>query len=196
MNESKSSNKGVFVIISVLCVAVIALTIAYAALSSTLRINFGNVTQSEQTWSVAFVGSEVDGVPTGTSNVGLTCGKASISSDQVTVANTTISKPGDKCVYSLSIQNNGSINANLATITNVKPSGITCTESGASMVCGNITYKLATDATGSTLLTTNTALNASASLGVYLVVEYTGADVSSSSEVQNGAGFTLLYNQA
>lgn len=196
MNESKNNNKGVFIIISTLCVAVIALTIAYAALSSTLRINFGNITQSEQSWSVAFIGSEVDGVASGSSQTGLTCGKASISADQVTVSNTTISKPGDKCVYSLSIKNNGSINAVLQTISNVKPSGITCTESVASMVCGNITYKLATDSNGSTLLSNNTALNASDTLSVYLVVEYTGVNVSSSSEVQNGAGFSLLYNQA
>lgn len=195
MNDSKN-NKGIYFIIGTLCVAVIALSVAYAALSSTLKINFGNVTQSEQSWNVAFVGSEVDGVPTGSSQTGLTCGKATIGSDTVSVASTTISKPGDKCVYSLSIKNNGTINANLATITNKKPTSVTCTESGASMVCGNITYKLTTDAAGTTLLTTNSTLNANNTLPVYLIVEYTGTDVSNSAEVQNGAGFELLYNQA
>ena len=196
MNENNKNGKGLYLVIGTLCVAVVALSIAYAALSTTLRINFGNVTQSEQSWSVGFLGTEATGTATGTSNQGLTCGKATITSDNVSIANTTISKPGDKCVYELTIKNNGSINANLATITPVQPSSTSCTNNGASMVCGNITYKLTTESAGTTLLTTNRTLNADDELKVYLTAEYTGTDVSNSSEVQSGAGFTLIYNQA
>lgn len=194
--NNKTNNKGVFFVIGCLCVAVVALSIAYAALSTTLNINFGNVTQSQQSWSVGFLGSTATGTATGTSQTGLTCGDATITSDSVSIANTSISKPGDKCVYQFTIKNNGTINANLQTITPVTPSGLSCTSNGASMVCGNITYKLSTDNAGATLLTSNTGLNSNDTLDVYLTAEYTGLEVSNSPEVQTGAGFTLIYNQA
>ena len=194
MNEKNS--KGVYVVIIILCVIVVSLAIAYAALSTTLNINFGNVTQSEQSWSVGFLGSEVNGNSSGSSTTGLSCGKATITPNSVSVANTIISKPGDKCVYELTIKNNGSISANLATITPVSPSGISCTNNGSSLTCGNISYKLSTDNLGQTLLTTNRVLNSTDTLTIYLTAEYVGTDVSNSAEVQSGAGFTLVYNQA
>lgn len=195
MNERKS-NKSLYVIVLILCVAVAGLSIAYAALSTTLRINFGTVTQTQQSWNVAFLGSSATGTPTGTSNTGLSCGTATITPEQVTVAATELSKPGDKCVYELTIKNSGTINANLANITPVSPESVSCTNSGASLVCGNITYKLTTDNAGETLLTTNRALGPNDTETVYLTAEFTGDAAVSTAVVQTGAGFTLLYNQA
>ena len=194
--ENNKSNKGLYFVLGVLCIAVVSLSIAYASLSQTLNINFGNLTQSTQSWDVGFIPGTVTGTATGTSTTGLICGDATVTKDTVSVANSTISKPGDKCKYQLTIKNNGSINATLATITNIKPQSTTCTESGASMVCGNITYKLATDSNSQTLLAPNVALNSDQQITVYLTAEYTGATVQENQAVQTGAGFTLVYNQA
>ena len=64
------------------------------------------------------------------------------------------------------------------------------------MVCGNITYKLTTDSTGNTLLTTGgTLAKTSGTQNIYLVIKYTGTELVSSDVSQNNGGFTLVYNQ-
>lgn len=191
-------HKNAYLSIAALVVAVIGLSVAYAALSATLNVNFGNVSQSAMTWNVGFQTGNVTGTASGTSTTGLTCGTATVTADTATIGNTTLSKPGDTCTYALTIQNTGSIDANLATITPTTPTGITCSPAtGGNMVCGNMTYKLTTDAAGSTILTNNRVLSANTgTLPVYLVVSYTGGDVNDSAVTQAGAAFTLVYNQA
>lgn len=190
--------KNIYLSIVALVVAVIGLSVAYAALSTTLNISFGNVNQSAMTWNVGFQTGTVTGTASGTSATGRSCGSATVTADTVTVADTTLSKPGDTCTYALTIKNTGSIAANLATITPKAPTSVTCgTATGGKMVCGNITYKLTTDAAGNTILTTNKTLAASTgTLPVYLVVSYTGADVNATEVTQSSAAFTLIYNQA
>ena len=63
------------------------------------------------------------------------------------------------------------------------------------MVCGNITYKLVTDISSGKLLTSNLVLKTSEYLNFYLVVEFTGNNNSNNLELQNGAGFSLVYTQ-
>lgn len=196
---NNKSKKGTFIIVGVLLVAVAGLSIAFAALSTTLNINFGTVTQTQQTWNVHFKSiSNLAATEQKTSSTGFSCGKASTSNDlkTVTVTDTQLSKPDDKCTWALQIQNEGSITAKLGTITAVKPSGKTCTTNGASMVCGNVTYKLTTDAAGSSVLTANSTINAGSTLNVYLVAMYNDPNLNdSAADTQSSAGFTLQYNQ-
>ena len=64
------------------------------------------------------------------------------------------------------------------------------------MVCENTTYKLTTDAAGQSLLGTNNTLAAtSGTLGVYLIIEYTGESTGGSDTNQTNGGFTLTYTQ-
>ncbi len=195
-NENKVKNREVYVILSVLCVAVVILAVAYAALSSTLEINFGTVSQNVQSWNVGFIPGTATATSKGTSTTGLVCGSATVTTDTVTVADSSISKPGDSCTYKLTVKNSGSINAKLSTITPVDPASTSCTKDGASMVCGNITYKLTTDDVGTTLLTANASLETAKSQTVYLSATYTGTGLQSEAVTQSGAGFTLVYNQA
>ena len=179
-------------------VLVVGIGIAYAALSTTLTITFGNVTQTALNWNVGFQGTTISGTPGGTSSTGRSCGTATVAQDtlSVTVADTTLSKPNDSCTYTLTVKNSGNIPAKLDNITPTAPSGITCgTISGGNMVCGNITYKLASNSDGSTILPTNTTLAASETQTVYLVVKYTGTTTNSSSVTHTGATFTLNYIQ-
>ena len=96
-----NKNKSMIAIIAILVIALITLSIAFAALSATLNINFGNVNQTAQTWNVQFKDSTASVTATegGTSATGRSCGTASVSATQVTVANTELSKPGDKCTW-------------------------------------------------------------------------------------------------
>ena len=53
MNKRKKNKRG-YIIIAILVVFVVALSIAYAAMSTTLKINYGNVVLSQQSWNVGF----------------------------------------------------------------------------------------------------------------------------------------------
>lgn len=194
----KNERKSLFVIVTILTVAVLGLSIAYAALSTTLTARFASVGTDSLKWEVGFVEGTVAPTSSGSSDVGRACGNASVTKSNVTVDETTLSKPGDTCTYALTIKNTGTIDANLASINPTQPTGATCSvASGAQMVCGNYTYKITTDSARETLLTPNKMLaKESGTLPVYLSVSYTGSELDSSSVSLAGATFTLTYNQA
>ena len=194
-----NERKRLYVIMCALAVAVVALSIAYAALSATLNIGVSSVQQTPQTWNVAFEAGTVNGTAAGTSAVGRSCGTATVNATTASIAATELSKPGDKCTYALTIKNTGSINATLASITPTQPTGtgVSCsTASGAQMVCGNITYTLASNTSGSLLPTGGTLAASTGTLPVYLIAEFTGETLPGAEIVQSNAGFTLVYNQA
>ena len=193
---SKRHHKTFLVSAGVVLVLLLAITVVYAALSTTLNITINRVSQNAISWNVAFSTGSVTPTVGGTGDAGRSCGTATVDATTVTVANTTLSKPDDSCTYQLTINNTGSIDARLGTITPVHPSSTSCTDSGASMVCGNITYKLATNSTGTTLLATNSTIaKTTGTQTVYLIIKYTGATTSNTATTQSSGGFTLVYNQ-
>ena len=194
MRSRKNTKKLLIIMVFML----FGISIAYALLNASLTVTVNKVTQSAMTWKVQFdtSGSPVAGTAGGTSGTGRTCGAATVTANAVTIADTTLSKPNDSCKWTLTIKNTGSIDAKLKTITLTEPSGITCTKTGASMVCGNITYKLTTDTGGNTVLTTGgTLAKTSGTLTVYLHAIYTGTSVNSAAVTHTGAKFTVLYEQ-
>ena len=195
--KTKISKEKVSIVVLLLVVAVFGISVVYAALSSTLSVTTGTVTQSTLSWSVGFNPGTVTGTAGGTSATGRSCGNATVTATTVTVADTTLSKPDDSCTYALVIKNTGGIDATLSNITAVSPTSVSCTNSGASMVCGNITYKLTTDPAGQTLLATGgTLAKTSGTRTIYLVVKFTGSSMVSSAITHNNGGFTLVYSQA
>ena len=197
--NTKRDNKKTYVLLGVLVATVCGLAIAYAALSANLDVQFGTVTQNIQSWNVAFdtTTSPVTATVGGTSATGRVCGTATVTADTVTVGNTQLSKPGDKCTWPLKINNTGTIVASLGNIVATKPIGSCDISTPGVMVCGKITYKLTTDAAGSTALTTGTTINGSNSLNVYLSAEYTGTMLTTGEAVvQSSAAFRLVFDQA
>lgn len=198
--SKKSKNENLYVIIAILVIVVVGLSVAYAALSATLNITINKVTQNPITWDVHFKSETVTGqVPTSvTSTTGYECGSATAEGQTVSVANSKLSKPGDRCYWPLTIQNAGGITAKLGSIGVTDPTGLTCTgktENQPVMVCGKITYKITTDANGNTLLATNSTIAANGQQIVYLQAIYNSDTVSSVEESQTGAKFSLVYNQ-
>ncbi len=192
----KLKSKELKFLLLVAAIFVVGTGIAFAALSATLTMTFGKITQNSLSWDIAFQGSSATPTVGGTSDTGRSCGTATITATSVTVADTTLSKPGDKCTYELTVKNNGTVNAKLSTITPTAPTSTACgTLSGGNMVCGNITYKLTTDSTGNTVLPADTTLNAGASQTMYLVISYNSNALPGSAITQSGAKFSLVYDQ-
>jgi len=195
-NSKKISRENLFATVLLMIVVIVGISVAYAALSSTLRVSTESVSSNTLTWNVGFNPGTVNAVSGGSSNAGRVCGAATVTASSVTIADTTLSKPEDSCTYALTVKNTGSIDATLHTITPAAPTSTSCTNSGASMVCGNITYKLTTDSAGTTLLTPGgTLAKTNGTSTIYMVVKYTGTDVSETEQSQENGGFTLIYNQ-
>lgn len=194
MENNTTQKGGSLLLTAFLCSIILGLSIAYAALSATLNVTVGKITQNSLSWNVGFQTGSVTGTAYGAT--GLVCGTATVTANTVSIANSTLTTLHDKCTYPLTIQNTGTVGATLGNIAQLTPSGVSCTGSGATMVCGNITYKLATNQAGSTLLTTNLDLAAqTGTQPVYFIAEYTGETTGGEASVQQNVGFTLTYNQ-
>jgi len=194
MNKDR---KSMYVSILALLVAVTGVSLAYAALSTSLNVRFGTVTQSAFNWDIKLAKGTVPGVSTGTSTT--TCGNATVTDNSVTVDAIKLSKPGDKCNYLLTVQNKGDVDANLASITSTSPDGVACNSTTeGKLVCGNVVYSLANDSAGTNLLTSGgqKVAKTNGTSDFYLVVSYNvNAEVLNEEVSHTGAGFTLVYGQ-
>ena len=86
------------VMLSAMLVLLVGLSIAYAALSTTLNVTVSSVgSQGGMSWNVGFTGSSATPTVLGTSATGRSCGTATITTTAVTIADTTLSKPDDSC---------------------------------------------------------------------------------------------------
>ena len=196
-NNMKDKNK-YRVIVFVLVSVIMLMSVVYATLSTTLNHTFGTVNSPAQTWEVRFTNRTIGPTESGTytSTIGRSCASGETQDNTFTATAITLSKPGDKCVWRATIKNNGSLNAKLTQINATKPTSATCTISGASMVCGVITFKITTDSAGNTLLPVNTTtINAGSTLDVYVTAIYTGTDLSSSAVTYSNAKFQLVFTQ-
>ena len=198
------NNKSLYLIVGILIISLITLSIAFAALSATLSINFGNVNQSVQTWNVAFTGTSVSGTASGSaSTTGRSCGNASIESNKVTVGDTQLSKPGDQCQWKLTVKNNGTIGAKLTSIGADYGSNTGCVLGGSNnqrttVTCGNIIYTLTSDSNATTALPINTSLSSTNTQDVYVTAKFADNGTLNNGNqtiVQSGVSFTLNYTQ-
>lgn len=175
-----------------LLVAVVGLSVAYAALSTSLSIS-GSATVNSATWQVEFLEGEWDDPVGSAVTSGPEFGVTSITNIGVTLV-----KPGDKVVYRFKVKNKGSIPAKLSANTAIGT--ISCTGGAntteASNTCANISYTL-TYGDGK-VPTAGDTLAASAEKDLILTIEFksTATAVPSSAVTVNGISATLEYVQA
>lgn len=183
-----------------LLIAVVGLTVGYAAYSSTLTIN-GTANVDPASWKVNF------GYKTGDSLTGTIKGHAT-ETTAPTLADTTISgfdvtlkAPGDSVTYNFLIKNSGTLNAKLAnftmgTLTCAPNASGSISQEAATKLCGELKYTL-TYADGSTI-TTDTPLDAGDSKELVLKLEWPSAStLSVSDDVKVTIGTTtFVYQQA
>ncbi len=203
----KSRENNLMITLSILVVLVVGITVVYAALSTSLQVTTSNVTQNVASWNVGFETGTVKGTATnygGSSATSVSCGNATITSNSISVGEVKLTKPGDICKWNVVIKNTGTIPAKLTSINFEKPSSTVCSDDGntARVACGNIVYKLDTP-TG-----TKATLRSTDSLSIGDILEpggsitfvldsfiSTGGNISSTTVIQVGAGFTLVWSQ-
>lgn len=179
-----------------LCLSFVALGVGYSALQSTLMVNTNRVIQNALTWNVGFQSETVTGVATGSDTSYMQCGTVTSNASQVSGVRAILSDKNDKCAYTLHIVNSGGIGAKITSISTTNPDGVTCSTTGSTMVCGNITYKIRkTSASSSTLLAVNDTFAAGSTTAVYLTIEYTGSTAASDDFEQNNFGYTIVFGQ-
>ena len=174
----REKQKKNLMMLGIVALSILAISIGYAALSSTLNISFNKVTQNVITFGPVFSGaanSTISPTAGGTSDTGRSCGNAVISSDRktITVADTVLSKPDDICTWTVVVKNEADITAKFTSVTAAAPSSTTCTNTNNNMEmkCGNITYYLATNAAGTSFYALNSTLAKNATQTFYLIVK-------------------------
>lgn len=192
------NNKGFKVLaIVALCVAVAGLSVAYAALSETLNITgTAKVGSVASNWNVHFN----DGTCTKTG--GATAGTLTAAGTQATLSQSTFTAPGDSVTCTFDVQNEGTINAKVSSITIPEASTFTYTGSGDSkdadetLVKGNMEYTLTYD-DGSAIAASDT-LNAGESKTLKLTLTYKSSATALPVADVNITNITstLVYEQA
>ena len=135
MNHREKKRKLVITTLSVICIAVLSLTIAYAALSEMLTIS-GSGTVTSANWDISIANSKTY---TNKKVGGATYTTPVVNGTTVTYT-VDLTRPGDSVTLYFDVKNNGDINGELSSITTATP---TCTsETGnaadASLVCDNL----------------------------------------------------------
>lgn len=187
-----------------LLVAVLGLTVAFAALSQTLTIN-GSATVNAASWDVHFENLSEATIGGGAEVVT----KPTITEDGTSIQTfkVKLTKPLDSVIYTFDVKNAGSINARLTGIT--KAATPTCTGSGdsattdAEKVCSGLTYKLtyaAGDHMGEEVSTSNSDLAAGASAKLQLELSFdiesnTAVNIAKNDVEISGLDIALTYGQ-
>ncbi len=166
-----------------ICVAVVALSIGYAALSQTLNIN-GTTTLKGSTWDVHF---ENLTKPT-TENSGLV-GKATETSSSLSTTTLTftanLTLPGDSITYLWDVKNAGTIDAKLAS----DPVLDGLTEAQAKKANYTFTYS------DGTAIKADDTLNSGETKTVKLVIDLASDATVSATSVNLNLSTTLTYIQ-
>ena len=112
--------------VAALLVAVLGLTVAFAALSQTLTIN-GSATVNTASWDIHFKNLST---PTLTGGAAVTTAPA-IDTKGTTIGDYALklTKPGDSVTYTFDVENKGTINAKISEL--VKAAKPTCTGTGS-----------------------------------------------------------------
>ncbi len=176
----------------------LAVGIGYSALSTNLYVSTNRVNVNALTWNVGFQSETVSGVASATNSDTsyMQCGTVTSNASQVTGVRAILSDVGDKCSYTLHIVNSGGIGAKITSISTTSPEGYSCTTTGSTMVCGNITYKLRyTSSSSNSLLAVNNTFGIGTTTAVYLTIEYSGSTAAADDFEQNNFGYTIVFGQ-
>ena len=198
-----------------LCVAVAGLSVAYAALSQTLKINSTAKTGSlDASWNVRLDTTNAECKVVGTQKSDKTnAGSITVepSGLTATVENVVLGAPGDKVQCTFTAKNTGDMDATLASVTyeGATPEGaisaVTGTEGDTKvadegLVKSDVTYTLSTDEEGASKvqLTPNTTLaKTSGTQQYYITFEYkdTAVNMPASPVTIGPISHTFTYNQ-
>ena len=135
MNHREKKRKLIITTLSIICIAVLSLTIAYAALSETLTISgSGTVTATDWDISLAKTTSYTNKVTGGATYT------EPVINDTTVSYSVNLTRPGDSVTLYVAVNNTGDVNGEITSVASSTP---TCTSStgntsDASLVCDNL----------------------------------------------------------
>ena len=178
-----------------LFLAVLGISIGFAAMSTTLQIQ-GTAKVVPATWDIKFTANEFDDNDTDASATGT----PEMTDTRFTGYEITLTKPGDKGTYLVTVTNNGTIDAKVGTVT-LGSGALTMTGDAADVakLTGHINYTV-TWADGSEIAT-NDALPHTAGSNtkqIKIEVEYDpeATELPENPVTISGRDLTVVFNQA
>ena len=181
----KQKNTQMFVI-AILAVAVLTMSVGFAAFTQTLNIN-GSVTVASSVWNIAF-----DTASYKESDGSVAASNKTIDGTSMTY-NVTLTKPGDFYEFTVNVKNTGTFDANL---TGISMNSLTTEQAKY------LTYEITYNGTEYTTTTSSLSVALAKTSGVAPVkvrVEYIQPDNPAdlpSREVNVSLTASLTYNQA
>ena len=189
-----NKNKQQWLLLSIY-IAVVGLSLGYAALQETLTINAeATVGAADENWKIYFDEAD-EGITTGTAEKG----QIQLTNTDVTINGVKLKAPGDSVTYTFYVKNDGTIDAELGTYT-PKEASVTGTgeqmEQDQQLVTKNYEYKLEYADDGGTIAVGN-ELTHGDSKKIKLTITYKDtADSLPTKEVSiTNLGATLVYKQ-
>ena len=186
----KKEDRGTLIMVCVaLLVSVITLTIAYAVLSTTLKIK-GTAKINSATWNVNITAGD-DFTTYGRAKFGYPTIKSTTISDM----KVELYQPGDGVKFPFTVRNDGSLDGKLK---EVKKGTISCSSTNnynAQKVCENITYTIKYE-DGSEILEGDVIKSGGVQFFVLEIMYNKKTDFITSTEVSiDGIDVVLLYEQ-
>jgi len=177
-----------------LVIAIIGLTVGFAAMSTTLQIT-GTAEMNPATWDIRFGNLSAPTIVGGATVLQ----SPTLSNTMISNFRLSLTKPGDSVTYTFDVTNLGNIDAELSSITPLAP---TCVGTGAAatadatLVCNNIAYTLTYTANGAPVQASDT-LNAgqTRNMTLRLVYSSTATQLPAALVNINSLDITKVYVQ-
>lgn len=176
-------------VIIALLFAVISVSIGFAAMSTTLRIN-GSATMDTAHWKIRFKNLS-NPVITGDASVLVA---PTLSDTVIETYKVKLSKTGDSVTYTFDVTNESTdMDAIIGTFTKQTP---TCTgsTSDVNIVCPNISYELRYTSTNE-LVKKDDTLNAGETKNLTLKISYNGENLPENTVEINNLNIIIIYDQ-
>ena len=208
------NEKGKNILLALLIIGLVTMTVVFASLQTQLRIgnNDLGVSVTGGTWDVHFLTTGLSNSTTGEATF---VGTPVVSQTSITGLSAKFQDTGDSVSYTFIIQNAGTVDAKISSITPSTPNPTcTCTVdsdlTSASTVCNNLSYSLAyssapskiSDSTaGSSNLTNGTAilanqvLKAGEQISATFTIAYNSEQIPTNDVVISNINRTILFVQ-
>jgi len=172
-----------------LCVAVICLSVAYAAMGQTLTIT-GSAEMRMANWNI-----HIDNLKATTTGLA-TYTMPNVSNTQLGNYDVVLNKPGDSVTFTFDIVNDGDINATLGTLTKGKPKCSSLTnKKDEEIVCNNIVYSLKYADGSSVEVGDSLLVNNHMSAKLTISYDESATEVPESTVNISDLDLTLIYDQ-
>ena len=186
----RKSYKVDIAILIVLVITIFTMSAAYAALSKTLNLTYGNAVVRELYWYAEW---DIHSISVTTSG-GATCTmNDSHTEREINVQSFGFTAPGQSCTAKVTLEDQSSgYNSKVQSVNFVSPSGTTCTSSNGVYTCGSVRYRLCWDSTCSSRVQTNDIIEEAEERDVYLIVDVPSTTSYVAAGTQNNGKFSVI----